>query len=91
MASTQEHDLSQNKKEPFRLFTPADAELVSIDLIERDKDQQNVLLLKCIIMGSIPMRAHLRAEEVRKLFKMLDFRTILFILTLPFRRKSNAK
>lgn len=79
---------NQTEKEAIKLYTPDNNELVSIELIEQD---DNVLLLKCIIMGSIPMRAHVRPEEVRKFIKLLDFRTLLFILTLPFRRQSKLE
>jgi hypothetical protein len=32
------------------------------------------------------MTAKLRPAEVRKAWKLLSFRTLLFVLTLPFRR-----
>jgi hypothetical protein len=37
-------------------------------------------------MGTMPMKAHIRPEEIRKLAKLLSLRTLLFLLTLPFRR-----
>lgn len=33
----------------------------------------------------MPLTAKLRPEEVRAALKLLDFRTILFILTMAFR------
>jgi len=56
---------------------------MEISVIERDG---NTLLVKGKIYGTMPLSAKLRPEEARKVFKLLNLRTILFILTLPLRR-----
>jgi hypothetical protein len=67
----------------MRIFTPEDVELMCITGLERDG---GALLVKGKIMGTMPMKAHLRPEEIRKLLRLLDLPTLLFLLTLPFRR-----
>ena len=45
----------------------------------------NSVVFKGKIMGSMPVSGVVKPSQVRALFKMLDFRLILFLLTLPFR------
>ena len=67
----------------MRIFTPDDVELMCITGLERDG---SALLVKGKIMGAMPMKAHIRPEEIRKLMGLLDLPTVLFLMTLPFRR-----
>jgi hypothetical protein len=46
----------------------------------------SALVIKGKIFGTMPLSAKLRPEEARKLFGLLNFRLVLFLLTLPFRR-----
>jgi len=66
-----------------KIYTPDNNELMCITAVQRDG---NALLIKGKIMGTMPMKAHIRPEEIRRLVKLLSFRTLLFLLTLPFRR-----
>jgi len=43
------------------------------------------LLIKGKIFGTMPLTAKLRPEEARAALKLMNFRTILFLLTLVFR------
>ncbi len=61
------------------------SELMVVSAIERDG---NDLVVKGKVFGAMPMSAHLTPEEARAAFKLLSFRLILFLLTLPFRRGS---
>jgi hypothetical protein len=57
---------------------------MQVSSIERDGSS---LLIKGKIFGTMPLTAKLRPEEMRAVFRLLDLKTILFILTLIFRRK----
>ena len=67
----------------MKIYGADNSELMEISVIERDGD---TLLIKGKIYGTMPLSAKLRPAEVRKVFKLLNLRTLLFILTLPFRR-----
>lgn len=71
----------------MKIFTPDNNELMCVTAVQRDG---NALLIKGKIMGTMPMKAHIRPEEVRRLVKLLNLRTLLFLLTLPFRRSVQA-
>ena len=67
----------------MKIYGADNSELMEISVIERDG---NALLIKGKIYGTMPLSAKLRPEEARKVFKLLNLRTLLFVLTLPFRR-----
>jgi hypothetical protein len=54
-----------------------------VSSLERDG---STLVIKGKIFGTMPLSAKLRPEEARKAFGLLNFRLILFLLTLPFRK-----
>ena len=43
-------------------------------------------MIKGKVFGAMPMTARLTPDEARAALKLLNLRTLLFILTLPFRR-----
>ncbi len=49
------------------------------------------LLIEGRIMGALPIRAVLTPDEARAALKLLDLRTVAFLLTLLFRRGSGGK
>ncbi len=51
----------------------------------------NDLLIEGRIMGALPIRAVLTPDEARAALKLLDLRTVGFLLTLLFRRGSGGK
>jgi len=57
---------------------------MAISVIERDGRE---LVLRGKIFGTLPMTARVRPEEVRRALKLLNWRTALFLLSLPFRRE----
>ena len=67
----------------MKLTAPDKSELMTVSAVERDGDD---LVIKGKVFGAMPMTARLTPEQARAAFKLLNFRTILFILTLPFRR-----
>jgi hypothetical protein len=66
-----------------KLYGPDNKEMIVVTAIER---QGGELVVKGKIFGTMPMTAKLRPAELRKAWKLLSFRTLLFVLTLPFRR-----
>jgi hypothetical protein len=65
-------------------LTNADkSELMTVSALERDG---NDLVIKGKVFGTMPMTARLTPEQARAAFKLVNLRTMLFLLTLPFRR-----
>ncbi len=66
----------------MKLYSPDKSELMDVSSIARDG---NDLVIKGKVFGSMPMTAKLRPAEARKALKLIDLKTALFLLTLPFR------
>jgi len=66
-----------------KVFGADNKELITISAIERDGPD---LVLRGKIMGTLPMSARIRPEEARRGLKLLNWRTALFALSLPWRR-----
>jgi hypothetical protein len=67
-----------------KIFGSDNQELIAISAIERDGAE---LVLRGKILGTLPMSARIRPEEARRGLRMLDWRTALFVLSLPWRRR----
>ena len=67
----------------MKLVGPDNSELMTVSALERDGAD---LVIKGKVFGAMPMTARLTPDEARAALKLLDLRTLLFILTLPFRR-----
>lgn len=72
----------------LKIFDATQGELMAVSSLERDG---NELVIRGKIYGSMPMSARLRPEEARKVFGLLNFRLVMFILGLPFRRSAKAQ
>lgn len=53
-------------------------------------DERNFLVIKGKIFGAMPMIAKLSPEEARAALRLLDWRTIWFLLTLLLRKSRPA-
>jgi hypothetical protein len=73
----------QPKRRPMTIYDGQHNELMAIRRLERDG---NDLLISGKIFGAMPMTARLKPEEARAALKLLDVKTLFFLLTLPFRR-----
>ncbi|QOV96032.1 hypothetical protein [Novosphingobium sp. ES2-1] len=72
------------KKVPVATILDAnDKELMAIRKIEPDG---NTLVIRGKIFGAMPMVAKLTPAEARAALKLLDLRTVLFLLTFLFRK-----
>jgi ATP-dependent phosphoenolpyruvate carboxykinase len=75
--------MSDKNAPVMRILDATDKELMTVRKIERDG---NVLVIRGKIFGAMPMVAKLTPQEARAALKLLDFKTIWFLLTLLFRR-----
>jgi hypothetical protein len=76
--------MSTQKKPPAAVIHDAqNKELMAIRKIEQDG---NVLVIRGKIFGAMPMVARLTPSEARAALKLLDLKTVLFLLTLLFRK-----
>ena len=67
----------------MKLVGPDKGELMTVSALERDG---NDLVIKGKVFGTMPMTARLTPRQARAALKLLDLRTMLFLLTLPFRK-----
>jgi hypothetical protein len=54
--------------------------------VEKIERKGNNLLIKGKVFGAMPMSAQLSPQEARNGLKLLNWRTLLFLLTLIFRK-----
>lgn len=74
---------NKKTKKAMKVFTPDKSELMEVSTIYRDK---NNIVIGGKIMGSMPMKAVIRPEDGRNGLKLLDAKTIFFLLTFLFRK-----
>jgi hypothetical protein len=67
----------------MKIYDANDAELMQVRAIEREG---NILVVRGKIFGAMPMVAKVKPAEARAALKLLDAKTIFFLLTLLFRR-----
>lgn len=67
----------------MKIYDANDNELMTVREIVRS---EHSLVIRGKIFGTMPMNAKLKPSEARAALKMLDFKTILFIVTLLFRK-----
>jgi hypothetical protein len=67
----------------MKLYGSDNKELMSVTSLSRDG---NNLVIKGKIFGTLPLTAKLKPEEARAALKMMDFKTILFLITIIFRK-----
>ena len=67
----------------MKIYGADGKEMMTVSALERDG---STLVVKGKLFGTMPLTAKLRPEEARKALRLLNLRTVLFLLTLPFRR-----
>jgi hypothetical protein len=68
----------------MKIYDANNGELMQVRSIERE---DNILVIRGKIFGAMPMVAKVTPAEARAALKLLDFKTILFILSMLFRRR----
>lgn len=69
----------------MELFTKDKDSLMTVEKLSADG---NNLLIEGQIMGTLPVRAVLTPEQARAALKLLNVKTVFFLLTLLFRPAS---
>lgn len=67
----------------MKIYDANNQELMQVREI---KGEDNNLVIRGKIFGAMPMVAKVTPVEARAVLKLLDFKTILFILSLLFRK-----
>jgi hypothetical protein len=67
----------------MKILDANDTELMSVRSIEREG---NNVVIRGKIFGAMPMVAKVSPKEARAALKLLDFKTVLFLMTLLFRK-----
>lgn len=65
------------------IYDANDQELMTVRELVREGDN---LVIRGKIFGTMPMAAKLTPKEARAALKLLDFKTVLFLLSILFRR-----
>ncbi len=67
----------------MKIYGADGREMMAVTSIERSGSD---LVIKGKLFGAMPITAKLKPAEARKALRLLSLRTILFLITLPFRR-----
>jgi hypothetical protein len=67
----------------MKIYDANDQELMQVRAIAGEGSN---LVIRGKIFGAMPMVAKVTPQEARAALKLLDFKTIIFLLTLLFRR-----
>lgn len=67
----------------MKLHTPEGRELMEVLRVERDGDQ---LIVRGVIMGTMPTRAVIQPEQIRAAFGLLSWGLIWNVIALLFKR-----
>ncbi|WP_255552442.1 hypothetical protein [Maritimibacter dapengensis] len=79
--------MSKTKSE-MKIYDAQGMALMSVKRLERDG---NDLVIRGKIFDAMPMAARLTPEDARAALKMLDLKTMLFLLTILFRKSSDER
>lgn len=66
-----------------KLLNLDQSELMKVTSLRREKSN---LIIKGTILGSMPITCALTPQEARGIFKLLDLKTFLFLVTLMLRK-----
>jgi hypothetical protein len=69
----------------MKLHTPEGRELMEVQSVEHDG---HTLVVRGVIMGTMPARAVIHPEELRAAFRLLSLSLVLGIVALLFRRSA---
>jgi hypothetical protein len=76
------------KKNEMKIYDGQGNALMSVKRLEQDG---NDLVIRGKIFDAMPMAARLTPEDARKALRLLDAKTIWFLLTLLFRKSSRKQ
>ena len=67
----------------MKIYDANDTELMQVRALAREDD---TLVIRGKIFGAMPMAAKVTPQEARAALKLLDLKTVLFIISLLFRK-----
>jgi hypothetical protein len=67
----------------MKLITSDNNELMEVSALKSDG---SALIVSGTIMGAMPVEAVLTPEELRKVFKLLSFKLVLFVIGMLFKK-----
>jgi hypothetical protein len=67
----------------LKLYTADNTDLMEVTSLRQDQD---ALVVVGTIMGAMPVEARLLPAELRKAFKLLNFRLLFFIVRMLFKK-----
>lgn len=67
----------------MKLHTPEGRELMDVQRVQREGDQ---LVVRGLIMGTMPTRAVIRPEQIRAAFALLSWSLVWGVIALMFKR-----
>ena len=76
------------KKKDMKIYDAQGMALMSVKRLERDG---NDLVIRGKIFDAMPMAARLTPEDARAALRLLDLKTVLFLLTILFRKSSKSE
>ena len=71
----------------MKIFAADGQEMMTVTSLEKEGSN---LVIKGMIFGAMPMSAELRPDEARAALKLMTVKTIWLLLTILFRRSSEA-
>lgn len=78
----------KSNKKTMKIYDGQSNELMTIRKLEKDGHD---LLITGKIFGAMPMKARLTPQEARAAFKVMNFKTLLFLATILFRPSTKGK
>lgn len=72
----------------MKIYGADNKELMLVTAIERDGSN---LVVKGKIFGTMPIAMKIPPQTLRSALRLMSFRTLLFTMSLPFRRSSTRK
>ena len=66
----------------MKLYAKDNSDLMEVSKISRE---ENNLIVEATIMGAMPVRAVVKPAEVRRIFKVMDIKTMLFAASMLLR------
>ncbi len=77
----------KKNKNVMKVYDGQNNEMMTVRKLEQDGHD---LVITGKIFGAMPMKARLKPEEARAALKLLNFKTILFLITLLFRPSTKS-
>jgi len=72
----------------MEIYTTDNDTLMTVEMLE---PKGNNLIIHGEIMGAMPVRAVLTPDQARAALKLLNFRSVLFLLTILFRSGAHGR